>query len=220
MRALLISDVESKALWDYYTPERMAGVDVIISCGDLKRQYLEFLVTLSNRPLLYVPGNHDSIYQDQPPEGCENIDDAVYVFHGIRFLGLGGSQRYNTESPYQYTEEEMERRIRRLRREIRKAGGIDVVVTHAAPTGLGDQNDFAHRGFDCFRDLMTEYNPRYFLHGHVHMNYGRVPRQMAFGQTQVINAYDRYLLDLPEGQASLKEGFIRRKRQKGAVITR
>ncbi|MBQ8136594.1 MAG: metallophosphoesterase family protein [Clostridia bacterium] len=220
MKALLIADVESKALWDYYTPERLEGVDLIIACGDLKRQYLEFLVTMGSRPLLYVPGNHDGRYQSQPPEGCENIDDAVYVYHGVRFLGLGGSQRYNTESPYQYTEKEMEKRIRSLRRQIKKAGGVDVVVTHAAPAGLGDQEDLAHRGFDCFKGLMEEYNPPFFVHGHVHMNYGNIPRLMQFGQTQVVNAYERYMLELPEGRPGLREGFLEHRRRKTAVITR
>ena len=220
MKALLIADVECKALWDYYTPERLEGVDVIIACGDLKRHYLEFLVTMGSRPLLYVPGNHDGRYQTQPPEGCENIDDAVYVFRGVRFLGLGGSRRYNTESPYQYTEAEMLSRIQHLRRQIKKVGGIDVVVTHAAPAGLGDQEDLAHRGFDCFKKLMEEYKPLYFVHGHVHMNYGNIPRLMNYGNTQVVNAYERYILELPDGQKPLREGFLTYRRRKNAIITR
>jgi len=52
MKMLFISDVESPALWDYYRPERVEGVDVIISCGDLRREYLEFLVTMTGKPLL------------------------------------------------------------------------------------------------------------------------------------------------------------------------
>ncbi len=198
MKILALSDVESTALWDYYRPERVAGVDLIISCGDLKREYLEFLVTLTNKPLLYVPGNHDRGYVKEPPEGCENIDGIVYEYRGVRFLGLGGCKWYNNPV-YQYTEEQMERRIRRLRRQLRKSGGVDVIVTHAAPTGCGDRDDPAHRGFDCFRDLMDEYHPRYFVHGHVHMNYDSdVPRHMMYGQTEIINAYERYIIDIDE----------------------
>ena len=33
---LLLSDVESPALWDFYQPDRVANVDIIVSCGDLK----------------------------------------------------------------------------------------------------------------------------------------------------------------------------------------
>ena len=69
MKALLVSDAESRALWDYYRPERVEGVDVIISCGDLKKEYLEFLVTMTSKPVLYVPGNHDAGYVSDPPGG-------------------------------------------------------------------------------------------------------------------------------------------------------
>ena len=198
MRILAVSDVECAALWDYYRPERVEGIDLIVSCGDLKREYLEFLVTMTNRPVLYVPGNHDKGYVKAPPEGCENIDGTVFEYRGIRFLGLGGCKQYN-DTIYQYTEKEMERRIRQLRRPLRKSKGVDVIVTHAAPTGCGDRPDIAHQGFDCYVRLMEEYHPRYFIHGHVHMNYDRdVPRRMTYGRTEVINAYERYVIDIDE----------------------
>ena len=200
MKILAISDVECPALWDYFRPERVAGVDLIVSCGDLKREYLEFLVTMANRPVLYVPGNHDKAYVKAPPEGCENIDGMVYQYRGVRFLGLGGCKFYN-DPVYQYTEKQMEKRIRALRRPLKKFGGVDVVVTHAAPTGCGDRPDPAHRGFDCYLRLMEEYRPRYFLHGHVHMNYDSdVPRRMTYAGTEVINAYERYIIDIDENE--------------------
>ena len=51
MKILLLSDTEDKALWDHYSPDRLAGVDLILSCGDLRAEYLEFLVTMTNLPL-------------------------------------------------------------------------------------------------------------------------------------------------------------------------
>ena len=196
MKILLLSDVECKALWDYYRPERIAGVDLIISCGDLKREYLEFLVTLSNKPLLYVPGNHDTGYVKNPPEGCEDIDGRIFNWRGVRILGLGGCKYYNNPI-YQYTEKEMAKRIRKLRHTIKKAGGVDIVVTHAAPVGLGDRQDIAHQGFQCFVDMIDRWQPKYFVHGHVHMNYDSdLPRRMTYGSTEVINAYERYMIEV------------------------
>ena len=94
---------------------------------------------------------------------------------------------------------ELEKRIRRARRQIRRAKGVDVVITHAAPTGCGDRKDPAHLGFDCFRDLMDRYKPGYLIHGHVHMNYDSdISRTMQYGETTVVNAYERYVLDLPD----------------------
>ena len=69
MKILVIADMESKALWDYFEPEKREDVDLIISCGDLNPRYLEFLVTMAHCPLVYVRGNHDGHYDQNPPEG-------------------------------------------------------------------------------------------------------------------------------------------------------
>ena len=113
MKVLIVADEESKYLWDHYAPGRLEGIDMILSCGDLKQEYLEFLVTMSNRPCYYVPGNHDKGYAAFPPEGCECVDDRIVDVQGLRILGLGGCIRYN-QGPFQYTEKEMMRRIRKL----------------------------------------------------------------------------------------------------------
>ena len=70
MKLLLVADEESPYLWDYYQPGRLNGIDCILSCGDLKQEYLEFLVTMSGRPLYYVHGNHDKGYVDFPPRAA------------------------------------------------------------------------------------------------------------------------------------------------------
>ena len=96
MKLLCIADEECKALWDYYTPDKIEGVDLIIACGDLNRQYLEYLATMAPVPFLYVHGNHDENYDHHPPEGAICLDDDLFVYHGLRIVGLGGSCRYRT----------------------------------------------------------------------------------------------------------------------------
>lgn len=91
MKLLCIADEECKALWDYYTPDKIEGVDLIIACGDLNRQYLEYLATMAPVPFLYVHGNHDENYDHHPPEGAICLDDDLFVYHGLRIVGLGGS---------------------------------------------------------------------------------------------------------------------------------
>ena len=59
MKILAVADEECKALWDYFTPDKLEGVELIIACGDLSRHYLEYLATMAPVPLLYVHGNHD-----------------------------------------------------------------------------------------------------------------------------------------------------------------
>ena len=98
MRILALSDKEDLGLWNYYAPEKVEGVDLIIACGDLKKDYLEFLVTMINKPLLYVNGNHDRFNDNYYPEGCENIDGKLFLLNDLRVLGLGGSNKYSDEA--------------------------------------------------------------------------------------------------------------------------
>jgi Icc-related predicted phosphoesterase len=200
MRILAISDTELPGLYEYYNPQRTKGVDLIISCGDLHAKYLEFLLTVVNKPLLYVRGNHDTAYKDRPPEGCTCIDDRLILFNGLRILGLGGSMKYNS-SPFMYTESEMKRRIRKMKWRLRQFGGVDIVVTHAPVYGYGDLDDLPHMGFECFNDLLTEYRPKYLLHGHVHKEYGNFQAERTHEcGTEIINCYGMHILDIPAEQ--------------------
>ena len=130
MKILTVSDVESRALWDYFDPKMLEGVDLVLSCGDLKPQYLSFIATFTHAPVLYVHGNHDASYKLHPPEGCTCIEDSIYDFCGLRILGLGGSMRYKA-GPFQYTEQEMARRVQRMRYQLLRRRGFDILLTHA-----------------------------------------------------------------------------------------
>ena len=205
MRILAVSDEECPALWEYYTPGKLKEYDLILSCGDLKAEYLSFLVTMGKAPVLYVAGNHDTGYEKNPPEGCDCIDDHFVIYNGIRILGLGGCRKYHP-GPHQYTEKQMRRRIRRLKYQLWRNKGVDIVVTHAAPEGLGDAEDPAHLGFASLRELLDRYHPTYLVHGHVHMTYGNeIPRELEYNGTRVINAYERYVIEIPDREVPLQQ---------------
>lgn len=198
MKILALSDEECPALYDYYVPGRLKEYDLIISCGDLKPSYLSFIVTMARVPVLYVHGNHDTTYKRTPPEGCDCIEDQIIVYKGLRILGLGGCRRYRP-GDHQHTDREMRKRIRKLRWKLWRHKGVDIVVTHAPPAGIGDDSDIAHRGFDCFLPFLEKYKPKYLLHGHVHMNYGQDDTRIRqVGDTKVINVYERFVLDTEE----------------------
>lgn len=201
MKILAIADEPSMALWDYYDPRITEGVNLILSCGDLSPEYLEFLVTMANCPLLYVRGNHDGIYDTRPPEGCVDIDDLVYDFHGLRILGLGGSMRYRPGGDM-YTEAEMAARIRKMKRRISMKNGFDVLLTHAPARGFGDLEDLPHRGFSCFNTLIEKYRPAYMLYGHVHASYDAFgKREMVHPSgTRLINGSGYYSLDIGDDE--------------------
>lgn len=90
LRVLVLSDEIDRALYDHFDRSMLQDIDMIISCGDLPARYLTFLATMFNGPVLYVCGNHDEKYVTNPPEGCICIEDEIYEYQGIRFLGLGG----------------------------------------------------------------------------------------------------------------------------------
>ena len=196
MKILLLADRECPFLWDYYRPGMFGDYDLILSSGDLKSDYLSFIVTMARSPLLYVHGNHDGGYERRAPEGCDCVEDRLYVWKGLRILGLGGSMKYNG-GPHQYTERQMAWRIKKLNFKIARAGGVDIVLTHAPAAGYGDLIDPAHRGFQCFVELIDRWKPKYFIHSHVHFNYARnIARELQRGDTKIINAFERYEIEL------------------------
>lgn len=195
MKILVIADQITPMLYDYFNEERFRDVNCVISCGDLPGDYLEFIVSMLNVPCFYVPGNHDTGFIENPPPGWIALDDNLVEHNGICIVGLGGSIRYKP-GPFQYSEFDMKRRVLRLKPKIwLKKKKIDILVSHAPAYGLGDIADSPHSGFKVFLDILDMYQPKYFLHGHVHLNYTAQPRRMSYGRTNIINGYEYYVFD-------------------------
>ena len=195
MRILVLSDEESQYLWDYFEQSKLESIDLILSCGDLKPEYLSFLATFSKVPILYVRGNHDDIYDEKPPEGCICIEDTIYTYQGVRILGLGGSIRYK-QGKNQYTQSEMKMRVMKMFWKIRKNKGFDILLTHAPAYHVNDGEDAAHEGFEIFRVLLDKYKPKCFIHGHIHLTYSHShKRESMYNETRVINGFEKYVFD-------------------------
>jgi hypothetical protein len=202
LRILAVSDEVDEAFYeDKLTPIRP---DVVLSCGDLPFDYLEYLVSRLDVPLLYVPGNHDpdvrppdttwtparATIPDPGPQGCINVDGRVVQEHGWRIAGLGGSLRYKA-GPNQYSQGQMGRRALRLELALRlkraqRGRKLDILVSHAPPFGAAEAKDAAHVGFVALLRLIRHFRPVVAVHGHVHP-YGRVIPERVMGATRVIN---------------------------------
>lgn len=186
MKILVVGDYEEKCLWGKWTAEmaaKLSDVDFILSLGDLSSYYLEFLTEKLNIPLVYVPGNHDIGYIDNPPKRCINADGKIIdlrlnsdnVVQLVRITGLGGSMRYK-DGHYQYSEEEQQSRVEKLLYDLDNNKKIEtpdvkILLTHAPCRGYGDMDDLAHRGFDCFNKLLERWKPQVHCYGHVHQEY-------------------------------------------------
>ena len=199
MRILTVSDRVEPVLNDREAPSRFPGVELILSCGDLPPEYLSFLRGIFGVPLYYVLGNHDIRYESTRPLGCMDLHAKLVRSQGIRLLGLEGSRWYNG-GPQQYSDREMKRIIWGLRPKLWIGKGLDIILTHAPPRHIHDEEDQCHRGFRSFRWLVDKYSPRYFIHGHTHALFTDPSERITtLNQTKVINSYGYFIFDIEPG---------------------
>jgi hypothetical protein len=211
LRILAVADeVEEGFYGDLLIPERP---DIVLGCGDLPFDYLEYLVSRLDIPLLYVPGNHDPslkppdmtwmpLRAELPvpgPQGCINIDGRVVEVDGFRIAGLGGSLRYK-EGPNQYTQAQMGMRALRLEiplrlKRVRRGRKLDILVTHAPPFGAAEAKDAAHVGFVAFLRLIRNFHPVLAVHGHIHP-YGKAIPERMIGPTRVVDVVPWRLIEI------------------------
>ena len=217
MRLLCVSDTTRSLAFSPSIKSIYHDTDLILSAGDMPLESYDYMATMLSRDVYYVYGNHNLKHFDVDMNkgfyrSSDPIDPSVKFYGflldgkvirdkatGLLIAGLGGSMRYN-EGDSQYSEREMERRIRRMIPRLlfnkHKYGRyLDILVTHAPPYGMGDGQDLCHMGFKCFLDFMKKYEPKYLVHGHVHLDDCNMPRVTEFGKTKVINVYGSYLID-------------------------
>lgn len=200
VRVLAVAD----EVVDHFSPGtwRDFAPDVVLSAGDLPWDYLESVAAATGVPLVFVPGNHDPELRASrpdraeldpaplPPAGAICADGTVVEAAGLRIAGLGGCVRYR-EGPHQYSQEQHRRRARALL----GAKHVDVLLTHAPPLGLGDEEDAAHRGIECLHDVLAQLRPSWHLHGHIHP-YGRPRPDRTVGPTTVRNVVPWSVVEL------------------------
>ena len=215
VRVLAVADEVSDALWG----PRAASLapDLVLAAGDLPWDYLEFLASAVGRPVVFVPGNHDPEVSTarahrsgqflraglpcEPPRpaGCRTVDGTVLDVAGLRIAGLGGCVRYRP-GPNQYSQREYHRRAARLLRRVarlqrRSPGPVDVLLTHAPPRGLGDEDDRPHVGIDALHGVLERLQPRWHLHGHIHP-YGQRRPDRTLGRTTIRNVIPYRLFEV------------------------
>jgi len=196
MKILTIADVVVPILYGDFDAGRFADIDLVLGCGDLPPEYLAFLANTLEVPLYYVRGNHDLRFETSPPDGCLDLHGRLTRFNDLKILGLEGSRWYNG-GPQQYHENQMAAMIRRLRFTLWRAGGPDIIITHASPRHIHDEEDLCHRGFKAYIRLIKKYRPRYLIHGHIHREFADSDERITTLEgTQIINAYGYHVIEI------------------------
>jgi Icc-related predicted phosphoesterase len=219
MKILCISDQIDPLIYSASIKERYGDIDLILSAGDLPMEYLGFIVTCLNKPMLFVFGNHnlkelpfykpsyDDTFHHRSrmdemaalSSGAIHIGTKVIREEGLIVAGLGGSIMYN-KGKNQYTDFQMTLEILSLIpaliiNRIFKGRFLDILLTHAPPRGIHDKEDPCHRGFKSFLWFMRLFKPKYLVHGHIHLYDLCDIRKTRYGQTMVVNAYSHFLID-------------------------
>lgn len=226
MKILAVSDIEDKALEELIqsSSEKLKIIDFIVSCGDLQRKYLEYVVDGVGKPLFFVSGNHfvSQFYEEylKSPKNTKKLykgKGAKLRFGGIDMharvetygnyiiAGFGGSMRYNPGN-FQFNEHEMAKIVKKSIKKIRNRRFKDfisfkrkkeiIIISHAPVEGVHDKDDVCHKGFKCFRDLIDKVKPIVWMHGHIHPEGQEKHQQSVVNKTLVINVIPSKIVEL------------------------
>jgi Icc-related predicted phosphoesterase len=221
MKILCVSDQIDPLVYSSTIKDRFGNVDLVLCAGDLPLDYLDFIISSLNKPLLFVFGNHHvedmKYFKDGLPNsagiwggmeadfqgsGAVHIGSRVRREGGLIVAGLGGSMRYN-RGANQYTNFEMTLEILKLipallYNRLFRGRFLDILLTHAPPRGIHDKEDRCHWGFRVFLSFMKFFKPRYLIHGHIHLYDLSDIRVTPYQNTLVINAYSHFIIDVKE----------------------
>ncbi|OQA96122.1 MAG: Calcineurin-like phosphoesterase superfamily domain protein [Bacteroidetes bacterium ADurb.Bin217] len=135
----------------------MPAADICIHCGDActdgnikqLQDFFAWFSELEYRHKIFVPGNHDLLFELHPIEFYAMMPNQILLLHdshieimGIRFLAL---------SPYfTYT--------------YHGKTKVDILLSHQPAYGVLD----AHVGSVDLRNFIENYSPSYCICGHIH----------------------------------------------------
>ena len=206
IKLLAVSDQVVERIYPLAAQGHFKDVDLILGCGDLPYTYLEYLVSMLNVPLYYIPGNHDPAHNNLHPlsyaEGGSNLDLKTASAKGLLLAGLGGSVRYRPDGINQYTQGQAFLRACVLLQNIiihriRYGKRLDILISHSPPFGVHDDNTHAHQGLKALNFLIRMARPRYLLHGHTHFYRNNLENSVTrVGHTTIMNIFPYKVIEI------------------------
>ena len=208
-KVLAVSDQVVERLYSLSVNGHFHDVDLLLGCGDLPYTYLEYLITVLNVPLYYVPGNHDPQYSVRGSlsraEGGVNLDLKSTYFKGLLLAGFGGSIRYRPDGVNQYTQSQAFFRAYRLLLNLlinwlRNGRKLDILISHSPPFKIHDDDTQAHQGLKALNFLIGTLQPRYLFHGHTHFYRQNLEHSVTqVGPTTIMNIFPYKTIVIKDG---------------------
>jgi hypothetical protein len=208
VRIFAICDEVDRRLYSPNLEARRGKYDLLLSCGDLPAYYIDYVASMLSVPVLGIHGNHDgSLARNQNLDG-KGADWGMMELHGrvvkeqeLLIGGFDGSLRYNRGS-YQFTQRGMRTQVvgmipQLLLNRAKYGRYLDILITHAPPRHIHDQEDRPHQGFEIFRWFLRTFKPRYHLHGHIHIYNNTTITRTQYYETEVLNVYPYRELAVP-----------------------
>jgi hypothetical protein len=200
LNLLSLSDIPLSIIHSAQAAERFRSTDLILGCGDLSYEYMEYVISRLDVPLYYVRGNHSKGVEYGSgvpltgPQGGIDLHRRTANYRGLLLAGIEGCIRYRP-GPYQYSQSEMWGMVYLLAPALlfnRAVHGryLDVFVTHAPPWGIHDEpDDTPHQGVKAFRWFLRVFKPAYHFHGHIHIYHPDTVTETVYECTRVINTF-------------------------------
>jgi Icc-related predicted phosphoesterase len=194
MKILAISDPHG----DYSKIEKImetAGdFDIAMIAGDLTHfgpdAKVKELMEMFDKPVLAIPGNCDqkSILEALDTSKAINMHGKLEQIGRIRFIGLGGSNFTPFNTPFELSEEEIERVLKGIfySAESTEDHGPIVLLTHVPPHGARDELPLGHVGSKAILKFVGRVD--LMVCGHIHEAKG----VENIGATVVVNPGEAY----------------------------
>jgi Icc-related predicted phosphoesterase len=157
------------------------GGDVFVHAGDLcqrgdldeLRRALDWIRALPHATKVLVAGNHDFAFVERPDEARALVSDMIYLQDtgattcGFSFWGSPWQPEYNDWAF------NLPRGHALAEKWALVPDGVDVLITHGPPLGIGDRGPVPGRlGCEDLLERVRRAAPRLHLFGHIHQDGG------------------------------------------------
>ncbi|MDD1720600.1 MAG: metallophosphoesterase [Euryarchaeota archaeon] len=175
MKFLALSDAHGVYTYIDQLLFKAGDVDAVCMLGDItdfgpNSLVEEFLSLIGDDvPTLMIPGNCDlpTIIETIEESSAVNLHLKSFDYDTIKFLGIGGANPTPFNTPFEFTEEEMEGYMQEL---LADAGETTVLLSHAPPKGFLDLANDVHVGSEAILQAVGVVDV--IACGHIHEQRG------------------------------------------------